>query len=162
MNNLSIVTVSNDTYLYNKTNDTYEYHCSGTKFDWIFVSNNKLMSRLYPQSNEISELNNNIKTNNKFKHLEKSDYDQCIIYYEDDNYKIATKESKYIFVFDMHNNKDYYFTNTNGDNVIQFDEITKISDDKYFMHNSLNIGTCIQITQDKNKKGGVQQFMFKM
>lgn len=155
MNNTNIVTTCNALDIYNKTNDAYKYNCPKTGYDWIFASNNKLYIKISKiknsvHSNEIS-IDDNIKTNNEFKHLKESNYDQHIIYYEDDDYKIAIKESEHIYVLNTHNNEEYC-SSINNNYMIYFDEITKIDNDKYFIHTSLNTGVCIQIIQGKIKK----------
>ena len=134
MKKISIVSDSSDAYIYNESTDTYECCHSKIAYNWIFVSNNKLY----------------IKVDNGFKYLNESNYDTCIIYYEDDNYKFAVKESRYFFVLDIHNNKNYY-TDIHNNCILPIDTIKKIDDNKYFMHNSLDTGMCVQIIDDKLK-----------
>lgn len=131
MSNINIITSSNETFIYNEISDSYEYHCSSIKNNWIFVSNNKLY----------------VKVDNKFEYLKESNYDKNIIYYEDDNYKIAVKESQNIFVYDMQNR--YVYDEIMLYNCeIQYDKIMKIDNNKYFIHNIINIGTSIEITRN--------------
>lgn len=134
MLNPNIIVSLNDIFIYNEMNDTYEYYSSGIKNDWIFVSNNKLY----------------LKTDNKFEYLKESIYDKHIIYYQDDNFKIAVKDTLNIFIFNMHNNNSFEYKFHRG-NVIQYEKIIKIDDNKYFLYNSMNIGQGIKIKNDKIK-----------